>query len=104
MLPRRALLDQRVERDGDDQDGALQEDAPERRQVEREDEIGIIRNAIAPTIELAAEPFPPKMLVPPRTTAAIELRMNWSPPLGEPDSVWAVTQMPARAASTAENA
>ena len=38
--------------------------------------IGISRKAIAPMIELAADPFPPKMLVPPITTAATEARMN----------------------------
>src|ERR1700743_1021358 len=60
--------------------------------------IGISRNAIAPIIELAAEPLPPKMLVPPMTPAATEARMNWSPAIGEPDCVCAVTQIDASAA------
>ncbi len=58
------------------------------------------RKAMAPMIEARGRsPCPPKMLVPPITTAATELRMNWSPAVGDPEAwVCPVTQIAASGA------
>src|SRR5262249_15085215 len=58
--------------------------------------------AKAPAIAPMALPRPPKKLIPPRTTEAIEVRMNASPEVASPAVVVATKNRPPAAASVPE--
>ena len=73
------LLEQRVDRDRDDDRGALEEDLPELGDVQRVKPLSIVATSSAPRVAPRTVPEPPNTLTPPITTAVTTSNSKPSP-------------------------